>query len=197
MTMRLRAVLTTILIGCSGPAFAQGLSFGVKGGVNFANVTFENTDAAKGKWLPVVGIFATLPPTLGISLQPEVLYSQKGASLGDGQSSVILDYLEVPVLARRSMTAFGHRVYLAGGPSFALRLRARTRVKFDDVTEEIDTSDDVSRFEVGVAAGGGIEFGSVVVDARYTFGLTDIDKDKAADAKSRNRVLSLTGGWRF
>lgn len=197
MTMRLRAVFTTILICCSGPAFSEGLSLGVKGGVNFANVTFEKTDAAKAKWLPVAGVFVTLPPTLGISLQPEVLYSQKGASLGAGQASVILDYLEVPVLARRSMTVFGHRLYFAGGPSIALRLRARTRVVFDDVTEEIDTSDDVSRFDVGVAAGGGVEFGSLVFDARYTFGLTDIDKDKAADAKSRNRVLSLTGGWRF
>lgn len=184
---------------CSAPLHAQGFALGVRGGGSFANVKFESTGATTARWFPVAGLFATLPPHWGVSLQPEVLYSMKGARLGgDGApTSLLLDYLEVPVLGRVSMTAFGRRVYVVGGPSFAARVRARTRTAFTGVTDEIDVGDGLQRFDLGLSAGGGVEFGALVFDARYTFGLTDIDKDKTDSATARNRVLSLTGGWRF
>ncbi len=199
MTMRVAAVVAAILLGGTAPALAQGFSMGAKGGVNFADVKFDKSGSTSARWFPVAGVFVTLPARFGVTLQPEALYSVKGASLdtGGAPTSVLIDYLEVPVLARISMTAFGRRVYVAGGPAFGLRLRARTRSAFTGVTEEIDISDDVKRFDLGVAGGGGVEFGALVVDARYTFGLTDIDADKTDGSTARNRVLSLTAGWRF
>lgn len=172
---------------------------GVKGGGNFANVKFEATEATTARWFPVVGLFATFPPHWGVSLQPEVLYSMKGARLGgDGApTSLMLDYVEVPMLGRVSMTALGRRLYVVAGPSFGVRVRARTRTTFTGVTDEIDIGDQLQRFDLGLAAGGGVEFGALVFDARYTFGLTDIDKDKTDASTARNRVLSLTAGWRF
>jgi outer membrane protein with beta-barrel domain len=199
LMMRVPAILTAILLCCPAPALAQGFSMGVKGGVNFADVTFDQSGATSPRWFPVAGLFATLPPHWGVTLQPEVLYSMKGARLdaGGAPTSLLLDYVEMPVLGRVSMTAFGRRVYVAGGPTFAFRVRARTRSAFSGVTEEIDIGDELRRFDLGIAGGGGVEFGALVFDARYTFGLTDIDKDKTDAATAHNRVLSLTGGWRF
>ena len=197
--MRLPAALITILI-CSGvPIVAQGLSVGVKGGGNFADVKFEDSDATTARWFPVIGLFAVFSPHWGVSLQPEVLYSMKGARLGgsDAPTSLLIDYVETPVLGRVSLKAFGRRLYVVAGPSFAVRVRARTRTEFSGATEEIDIGDQVRRFDFGIAGGAGVEFGSLVFDVRYTYGLTDIDKDTTDPAAARNRVLALTGGWRF
>jgi hypothetical protein len=198
-TRRFSAAIIAILISSAVPAFGQGFSMGAKGGGSFANVKFDTSGDTSARWFPVAGLFATFAPHWGVSLQPEVVYSMKGARLGGGGAPtlVMLDYVEVPVLGRVSMTAFGRRLYVIAGPSFAVRVRARTRTTFSDVTEEIDIADQVKRFDVGIAGGGGVEFGALVFDARYTFGLTDIDKDKSDASSAHNRVFSLTGGWRF
>ena len=199
MTTRLSAALVAILICSAAPVFGQGFSMGVKAGGSFANVEFDPSNDTSARWFPVAGLFATFAPHWGVSLQPEVIYSMKGARLGGtgAPTLVMLDYVEMPLLGRVSMTAFGRRLYIIAGPSFAVRVRARTRTTFTDVTEEIDIGDQVKRFDVGLAGGGGVEFGALVFDARYTFGLTDIDKDKTDTATAHNRVFSLTGGWRF
>ena len=79
----------------------------------------------------------------------------------------------------------------------AFALRARARATFNGFTTELDVMDQVNRFDFGVAMGGGVEFGSIVVDGRYTLGLTDIDKDKSDTVTTKNRTISVTAGFRF
>lgn len=148
----------------------------------------------------VFGGFVKVPLFSAIELQPEVLYSMKGAKLAEQaiDAALLLDYVEVPVLARVSWPVFDNsRFYVAGGPSFALRVRARTRTEFSGSTEERDISDDVQRFDLGAVVAAGLEFGSFVVDGRYTHGLTDVDRDTSDDVKVTNRAVSLTVGFRF
>ena len=94
----------------------------------------------------------------------------KGAKLNfqGVDSSIHLDYAELPVLVR---VGFAHRYYAAGGPSMAFAMRARTRTSFGGVTEEIDVMDQIKRFDFGVAMGGGVEFGKLVVDGQWVFAL--------------------------
>jgi hypothetical protein len=160
----------------------------------------DDTPGLQSRLGIVAGAFITLPLFSKLELQPEVLYSVKGAKLDlDGISdSVVVDYLEVPALVRFSRRGAGKvHYYVAGGPSAGFQLRARTRTKFAGSTEEIDISEQVERFDLGVAFGGGVEIGSIVIDGRYTLGLTDIDKDKTDGIKTTNRVISLTAGFRF
>ena len=201
-SMRTFAVACALALLCSGPAFAQVPGLGVKGGVNLAsqkNTGDEGADSLKTLTAIVAGAFATLPVTSWLDFQPEALYSVKGARADvEGiTASVLIDYLEVPLLARYSRRGGSRGYYVAGGPSAAFVLRARTRTKFGDATEELDISDQVERFDFGVAVGGGVEFGSLVVDGRYTHGLKDIDKDKSDAVKVTNRAISLTVGFRF
>ena len=51
--------------------------------------------------------------------------------------------------------------------------------------------------DFGLAFGGGVEFGSIILDGRYSFSLSDIDADAADDASGKNRVVSVTVGFRF
>ncbi len=201
--MRIPVIISVLVLVCSGPAGAQGLAIGVRGGVNLADVALDADGAAPSfdsRIGLVAGAFVTLPITSWIELQPEVLYSGKGARLEQEgiESKLVLDYLEVPVLARVSGNAFGTtRYYVVAGPTAGFRMRAKTRTEFSGATEELDISEDVERFDFGIAAGGGLQFGSLLVDARYTFGLTDIDKDTTDSVTIKNRVLSLTAGIRF
>lgn len=203
MITRTVAVACAIALLCTATASAQGRALGVKGGVNLA--TQRNTGEGDGADLQsriglVAGAFATLPLFSRLELQPEVLFTSKGASvdLEGVEASLVVDYLEVPALARLSRRGGGKmHYYVAGGPSVGFLLRARTRTKFATATEEVDISDDVNRFDFGVAMGGGVEIGALVIDGRYTLGLQDIDKDKSDAVKTTNRAVSLTVGFKF
>lgn len=195
------AFLMTLL--CGGYASAQGYSAGVRGGVNLATVNADSEDGSSAFDHHVRGVFGgfvNIPLFSSIELQPEVLYSMKGAKFVEEaiDAALLLDYLEVPVLGRMSWRVFDNsRFYVAGGPSFGLRVRARTRAEFSGSTEERDISDDVERFDFGAVAAAGFEFGSLVVDGRYTHGFSDVDKDTSDGVKVKNRVVSLTVGLRF
>ncbi len=201
--MRLIATLIALLVVCSSSAFAQGVRKGVRGGVNFTTTKTAGEDqsgAVDWQLRGVFGGFMTWRALSWIELQPEVLYAMKG-SKGEEfgiVAKLLLDYIEVPVLARISRGGAGARSwYVVGGPSFGYLLRAKTRADFGSSTEEIDVIDEVERFDFGIVAGGGIEFGRIVVDGRYTHGLSDIDKDTSDDVKVTNRAVSVTVGFKF
>lgn len=196
-------VLGLLLRGGGATASAQGFGLGVKGGVNVATTKIDGEDGGPkldARIGLVAGVFATLPLASWLDLQPEALYAMKGARLDlDGvKSTLALDYLDVPVLARIIKRGSGaRRYYVAGGPSFGFRLRARSRVDFGTSTEDIDVADNIERADLGVAFGGGLEAGALVIDGRYTLGLKDVDKDKSDTVKVTNRAFSLTVGFRF
>ena len=205
-TLRILAtftITTTIALLSARPALAQIPGLGVKAGINLASQSTgsDDGDDAGLKSLRgiVAGVFATLPVTSWLDVQPEVLYSVKGSSFEDTgiRSDVLVDYLEVPLLARFSIRGGRIGYYVAGGPFTAFRMRARTRTVFPGATEEIDIGDEVQRLDYGLAAGGGVEFGALVVDGRYTHGLKDVDKDTSDSIKVTNRSVSITLGFRF
>jgi hypothetical protein len=195
--LRLPSLVCAILL-CAAPSFAQGFAFGAKAGVNIANESISGDDppSLDPRIAPVAGAFVTLPLLPWVGLQVEGLYSMKGAKLDfQGIASTIeLDYLEAPVLAR---IGFARKYYVAAGPSMAFAMRAKARSSYGGAAEEIDVLDQVKRFDFGVAMGGGVEFGSIVIDGRYTLGLTDIDKDTSDGTQTKNRTISLTAGFKF
>lgn len=201
--VRVPATALGLLLLCATSLAAQGVSVGVRAGVSLASLRFEGE--ASGLTLDsriggVGGLFVTFPLVSWLELQPEVLYAMKGARLDDSgiTSQVWLDYVEVPVLVRYSRPGTGaFRYYLIGGPSFGVRVRARTRTDFGGATEEIDISDEVERTDLTVIAGGGVEFRALVVDARYSLGLSDIDKDKTDAVTASTRAFAFTVGVKF
>jgi hypothetical protein len=196
-------MLTVVLSLCATAAFGQGLTKGLRGGVNLAtNDTAGDGGGASLGWQlrGVFGAFVTWRAASWIELQPEVLYSMKGGKREEFgiTSKLLLDYLDVPVLARWSRGARGARSwYIVGGPAFSYLLRARTRANFGNATEEIDIVDDVERIEVAVVGGGGLEFTRFLIDARYTHGLSNIDRLGADGDRMTNRAASVTAGIKF
>src|SRR5882757_6294482 len=85
--------------------------FGIKGGLNLTNLYVADVSNDRMKAGFNAGVFAKLPVTRGFSIQPELLYSLKGAKenynnfvQGDGEYRFNLGYMELPVLAVVNIT---------------------------------------------------------------------------------------------
>jgi hypothetical protein len=156
---------------------------GFKGGVNFTNV--GTTTGVTNKSLTGVhfGLFAKLPITESLAMQPELYFTTKGGELTyqnvvvDGTAKFNLNYIEVPVLAVfKIFPGFNFQV----GP-YASYLVSSKVTNVDDVTfnfEDNIQSGDFNKFDTGVMAGFGIAVKSVEIGVRYNFGLLKVGKDK-------------------
>ena len=89
----MKKVLLALLCIGSFSALQAQVKFGVKGGVNFANVT--DSDGGKTRIGFNGGVQVGIPVTEQISVQPEALYSSQGVK-GDDDMQVILNYFNFP-----------------------------------------------------------------------------------------------------
>ena len=203
--MRICSMVLAVVFVSSGAALAQEqpAAVGLKAGVNLANLNFEgdgetvSLDQRKGV---VGGLFVVWPANSRFALQTEALYSQKGAQMEEGGDSakIKLDYIDVPVLARiSSPLSRGTSFHAFAGPSFGFRVSAKSESSFDGEEESEDIDDDVERFDLGLVAGAGVEMGRFVIDGRYTWGLSNINKIESDDVKIKNRVFAVMAGIRF
>ena len=83
-----------LFVMLSSVSFGQ-FNLGIKGGVNFANLSIDDADSRTGYHF---GAFAHVPISENIGIQPEVLFSSQGASITD--TDVNLNYVNVPILLR-------------------------------------------------------------------------------------------------
>ncbi|MDQ3419888.1 MAG: PorT family protein [Acidobacteriota bacterium] len=203
------AVLVT-LAGGESLAAAQERQIGLKAGVNVASVVFDG-DPSGGYNERRVGFlaggFAVLPVSGPVAVQIEALFSQKGAKISvedeSLEATLELDYLDVPVMLRVQGPVLGNnRLHFFGGPSVAFRTGSRSKLSdqsFEFAQGSIDNIEDsIEPFDLGIVAGAGLDIGRrVVVDARYSWGLSTINKDTSAGIEMKNRLFSIMAGVRF
>ena len=203
-------LIVGFLVGAASTALAQERQLGFKAGVNAAALSSDD-DIENGYGERRVGVvaggFAVLPVRGRLALQFEALFSQKGAKQSaeeeDLTATLELDYLDFPILARLAGPALDStRLHVFAGPSVSYRMGAHSRLVFTGFdfaqgsAENIE--EDVSLFNFGVVAGVGADIGRrLVVDVRYTWGLSNVFKDTVGDATVKHRVLSLMAGVRF
>jgi hypothetical protein len=187
----------------------SGASFGFKGGVNFSNLYTEDVDDNNVLTSFNAGIFVTMPITEFLAIQPEVLYSRKGAELvydnafATGTAKFKLNYIEVPVLLKINLT---ENFNVHAGPYFAYLIDAdvtneSSSGNFD--FEENLSNDDFNKFDYGLSAGLGFDFDSFGIGARYNYGLSKVGKERDflgtnytfPDGKNSN--LSIYAAFKF
>lgn len=192
--MKTTLALAVALLVSAGTATAQ-TSFGVKAGVNLANVSISEADETfepENRTGFVAGVFVTVRGGGIFAFQPEVLVSVQGAKFSDGADSgtAKIDYLQVPLLARIGPANAG----IVVGPSIGYRIKAK--LSGSGITGDEDFSDQIKRMDLGLVAGVTADVGRLVLDGRHTWGLTNIEEEASAE-KTKNRVISLTVGLRF
>ncbi|THU34188.1 PorT family protein [Niastella caeni] len=178
-----RIIISAFMLMLIHGAYAQHVQFGIKGGVNFANLrndaADESADARTGFH---VGGLAHIHITRAFAVQPEIVYSTQGAEYGNDKLK--LNYINVPVLAQY-MFANGFR--LQTGPQLGIL----TTSEYESGNTESDV-DDLSNADFswifGASYVGRMGLG---VDARYNLGLTDVSKSRTTDLQNRVWQIGL------
>ncbi|WP_207512074.1 porin family protein [Longitalea luteola] len=182
--------------------------FGIKGGVNLTNMYVQDVSDENMKVGFNAGFFAKLPITRGFSIQPELLYTSKGAKetydnfiQGEGEYRFNLNYIELPVLAVINL-AKNFNVHV--GPYISYLAAANIKDLEDDGTIEDITdldAENFNRFDYGVAGGLGIDISNFTIGARYSYGLREIGKSGSLSGEltrdSKNSAISLYIGLGF
>jgi len=178
---------------------------GVKGGINFTNLYVDDVKDENMKLGFNLGLFAKMPVTRGLSIQPEILYSVKGSTvtygiLSGNEYRFNLNYVELPLLA---VINVGKNFNLHAGGYAAYLAQANIKKENDGPNDQIAdfNEDDFNRFDYGLVGGLGIDVENVTIGARYTYGLKEIGKSgnfaSLALKNSKNSVISLYIGFGF
>ncbi|MEG9328807.1 Outer membrane protein beta-barrel domain-containing protein [Salinimicrobium catena] len=164
---------------------AQEMGFGIKGGVNFANLSGDDVDDIDGRTGFHLGLLAEFGLTESFSIQPEVLYSAQGAK--DDEMNWNLDYLTIPVMAKYyAVPGFS----IEAGPYVGFNVKSE--VEMDGVSVDVEDETESTDFGVGFGLGYELPMG-VFFQARYNMGLSDI----ASDADAKNSVFQLSVGYKL
>jgi hypothetical protein len=195
-----------LLLSLLAVATTAQAQIGIKAGINGAVLNGENIDMdTRYKTTYHVGAFARIPVLGPLSLQPEVLYSLQGSEFRSTLANyeTKLHYLNVPVLAHVKVGP----VYAEAGPQFGVLLGAREdgtlRISAADGYGPVDrdAASNYKKTDFALAAGAGIEVGHLILGARYTAGLNNVndvrDLNGANDPRLKNRVIQGFLGIKF
>jgi outer membrane immunogenic protein len=195
------------------PARAQSVSIGVLGGLNASTFAdFRDLGPGTLRRVPglLAGVFVEVPIGGRVSLQPELIYTQKGARVegpalpGATTTATVserFEYLQAPILIRFGATADRRGVYIVAGPAVAALVRAREHFDVPGVVlQDEDIKDGVTGTDVGVIAGGGFSTGRLGVEARVDVGLRNLippSDRRAGDPAPTNRSVSIAARLRL
>ncbi len=206
-------VLFAIMVS---PAFSQ-LSVGPRLGVNFSTwVASEDLELdLKSRASILFGVVAEVRISENFAVQPELDFIQKGFSSEEvttgsssGHTDLIINHIEIPILAKFGKDFGPARVDVLIGPSFSYGLNGKFKTTFTvngDTTvdtDEIDfEEDEFSRsdlsLQIGAAASKKLgETANVFFDIRYLLGLTNIN-NSGSDDEAHNRIFAISIGALF
>ncbi|MEH6656745.1 porin family protein [Leeuwenhoekiella marinoflava] len=193
---------TAILVfGTTSLIQAQSeLAFGIKGGVNFSNLTGDgvdgfNDDNARTSFN--LGAVLEIPVTERFAVQPEVFYSGQGFDLvqrDDAQDTEFqLNYINVPVLAKIYLV---QGLYLEAGPQVGFLVDSK--IDGPNATIGLD-EDNFNDIDFAGAVGVGYKFnGGLFLNARYTQGFSDVyDSGEGNGFDAKNGVFAASVGFSF
>jgi hypothetical protein len=202
---------------------AQTVNFGAKAGVNFADITGDESDSFDGRTSFHFGAVAEIPVSEKFYFQPEIIYSEQGSDYKDSETDtdgeytftetaegeIRLGYINIPVMAKYYVT---EGLSIEAGPQVGFLISAKNEYDYtytetslegdftDTESGEDDIKDYVKGIDFGVNFGVGykLESGLNFV-ARYNLGLTDANDDTnyLGDSTYKNCVIQLSIGYFF
>jgi len=175
----------------SSTAFAQ-ITHGPVAGVNIANLSGDSTDDPSSLISFHAGWFVNLDVTENITIQPQLLYSGKGAKskLGDKEIPFALNYIEIPIWGRYNLESGLHFDF---GPYIGFLMGAKVdgESEFTFGTQTVKYKDSYKSTDFGVGFGLGYELESGLgFAANYNLGLSNISDTENGDLK--NNVIKVS-----
>lgn len=185
--------LTVVLLTVTMLSARAEFGVGIKAGVNFATQKAEGSGIAIPDFQSKTGFLggAYFNVFFGevLGIQPEVLFSQKGAKIEDIDLVNNLTYVDIPILLK---IHFLKVLDVHVGPQFGILASASQ----DGTNSDEDLKDKLKNSEVSLAMGAGVNLPlNLNVTARYVLGLTDVSDVQNIEIK--NNTFQLTLGFRI
>lgn len=208
-------ILAFVATTCISNAQSNRLKFGVKAGLNLANIAQNykiSEDEDDTDMLLGLSLGATVEYELkeNLALQSGLIFSRKGYKMDykdeyeSSEGKVKVTWLEVPMNFTYKMNDF--QIY--AGPYMAFGIggemeydetedgysySSSTDIKFGD-----NDSDHVRGFDYGLNLGLGYQTGNLLFNAGYSLGLANLQpNDSDGDYKNSNRVISFSVSYFF
>ncbi|MBC5994691.1 porin family protein [Pontibacter cellulosilyticus] len=183
------AIVTTL----TAQAQMQAPGVGIRAGANYSGFSGDDADNLDRMFGFHAGLTSQFYLTSDnfFAIQPELLFSTKGAESKDDTFKYKISYLDVPVLARINAGP----LYFEGGP------QASFRIGGDIESNNVNIDDDLDQFKrtsFGYAAGIGLAATSLglSIGVRYNGDISKLNEnDNVSDA--RNDVFMLTLAYMF
>jgi Outer membrane protein beta-barrel domain len=235
-----------VLVAATGAGFADDIHIGAHAGISIPDIRGSQTNLFSKNFTsrrgPYFGLTAEIPLAGRFSLAADLNYTSQGGIrdgmqpitmdtsglpvppglliFADFRNETVLDYLEIPLLAR---VTFGDKLkfFLDLGPyaGYLVRGKALTEgvsplyldeagtmpIIIPPATEPLevdlgaatDVKDSVEPFNFGLAGGGGLSLpvgpGRAVLEVRFQLGLTHLQKDPADGITQTGAVLVSLG----
>jgi hypothetical protein len=169
--------------------------FGIKGGVNFANLYVNDVKDRNLKLGVNAGFFGKVPIVRGLSIMPELLYSSQGSKVtydnsvfGSGEYRFNLNYVQLPV---SMVINIARNFNIHGGAYAAYLTNANIKdMRNDGTIADVNNlkADNFNRFDYGLLGGIGLDIQNFTIGARYNYGLRDIGKSGSFSGQVLNNA---------
>ena len=178
--MKKLIVCVAVVMFATFSASAQGVGFGVKGGLNMSSL--DGVQNGSGRTGFHAGAYLRVKLG-GIGLQPEAYYSIQGSKIDAGtvKQTINANYLNVPVLLRFNPVPI---LNFHIGPQFGILMGADQ--------EGTDIKDTLKSSDLSAAVGAGLDlpFG-LNVTLRYVKGLSGINDGGGNSVKNNTFQVSV------
>ncbi len=183
---RLFATVVAALALCCISASAQA-KWGVTAGLNFNTSKFSEIDVkAKTGWSAGATCLVDLP--LGFSIQPSLLYHQKGANITN-EIAQNMGFIELPVSVQWGPDLLVFRPFLDVTPYIGYALSNEVTTSLADF--KFSSWRGKERFEYGLGIGAGINVWKLQLIARYNWNFGSLyNVEGWDDIKSELKGLS-------
>lgn len=205
--MKKSLILTISILFFICNAYSQ--EFGIKAGVNIANVTVsgEGLDIS-----PDSKIGGTFGPVMNIELNQSfdfntgILYSLKGFEMdyGDNGIKASIHYIDIPLnlqygvnMTEKAKLLLQAGPYIGVGVSGTYKERLLGQETKEDLSFGSGDDDDMKRMDFGIGLGIGTEINEFVLAVNYNHGLSNLIPNTEDDEKLKNKAFQFSVTYMF
>lgn len=172
---------------------SPAVSFGLKAGVNLANIKSSIYDNSSSRINFHAGLLAHIHLNEYLALQPEVVYSGQGSKHDISPGLEIeqkFDYLNIPVMFQYMNSGFR----IETGPQVGFLITAKASYTDDRDDEDIKKFMNPTDFSWGFGLGYLTDMG-IGISARYNLGLNNINESLTAAGVQQTEMNNRV--WQF
>jgi hypothetical protein len=179
-------VMASLIITGRANAQQHHMNLGIKAGVNVYTIHNDNNVDYDSKVGFHAGLLSHIHMSKHVAIQPEVVYSSQGAeyTVVNTETKIKLGYINVPVMVQYM---FDNGFRLQAGPQVGFLVNAESET--NNISTDISNNLNDVDFDLGVGVGYVHPASGIGVDARYNFGIANINDN--GNVKSVNNGFQL------